>query len=308
MNKDSLENLVRVVSEEIYRSLGQGTQTGGGAACPWCAQACGGHCSTEVNRLLEVGASRVSALAPDASIDRSIASLIDHTLLKADAVYEDIRRICDEAKRYGFASVCINPSMVSLASRLLVNSPVKVCTVVGFPLGATLAEVKAFEAEASIVNGAHEIDMVLNIGALKSKDLATVGQDIQLVAQACHAREAICKVIIETAYLTDEEKISACSVAKASGGDFVKTSTGFGPGGASAKDVALMRSVVGDDVGVKASGGIRDWKMLQEMVQSGATRIGASASVKILQEAKSQQIASILPVPAGEGRTGNDYY
>ncbi len=137
------------------------------------------------------------------------------------------------------------------------------------------------------MNGAHEIDMVLNIGALKSKDLATVGQDIQLVAQACHAREAICKVIIETAYLTDEEKISACSVAKASGADFVKTSTGFGPGGASAKDVALMRSVVGDDVGVKASGGIRDWKMLQEMVQSGATRIGASASVKILQEAKS---------------------
>jgi len=308
MNKDSLENLVRVVSEEIYSSLSHGAQASGRAACPWCAQACGGHCATEVNRMVEVGANRVSALAPDASIDRSIASLIDHTLLKADTVYEEIRKICDEAKRYGFASVCINPSMVSLASHLLVNSPVKVCTVVGFPLGATLAEVKAFEAEASIVNGAHEIDMVLNIGALKSKDLATVGHDIQLVAQACHARDAICKVIIETAYLTDEEKISACSVAKASGADFVKTSTGFGPGGASAKDVALMRSVVGDDVGVKASGGIRDWKMLQEMVQSGATRIGASASVKILQEAKSQKAASSLPVPAGEGRTGNDYY
>lgn len=308
MNKDSLENLVRVVSEEIYRGLNHGAQEGGGASCPWCAQACGGHCAAEVNRMVEVGASRVSALAPDASIDRSIASLIDHTLLKADAAYEDIRKICDEAKQYGFASVCINPSMVSLASRLLVNSPIKVCTVVGFPLGATLAEVKAFEAEASIVNGAQEIDMVLNIGALKSKDLATVGQDIQLVVQACHAREAICKVIIETAYLTDEEKISACSVAKASGADFVKTSTGFGPGGASAKDVALMRSVVGDDVGVKASGGIRDWKMLQEMVHSGATRIGASASVKILQEAKSQKTASSLPVPVGEGRTGNDYY
>jgi deoxyribose-phosphate aldolase len=308
MNTDSLENLVRVVSEEIYRSLSYGAQAGGGVACPWCAQTCGGHCAAEVNRMVEVGAHRVSALAPDASIDRSIAALIDHTLLKADAVYEDIRKICDEAKRYGFASVCINPSMASLASRFLTNSPVRVCTVVGFPLGATLAEVKAFEAEASIVNGAHEIDMVLNIGALKSKDLATVGHDIQLVVQACHAREAICKVIIETAYLTDEEKISACSVAKASGADFVKTSTGFGPGGASAKDVALMRSVVGDDVGVKASGGIRDWKMLQEMVQSGATRIGASASVKILQEAKSKQTASSLPVPVGEGRTGNDYY
>jgi deoxyribose-phosphate aldolase len=308
MNKDSLENLVRVVSEEIYRGLNHGAQEGGGASCPWCAQACGGHCAVEVNRMVEVGASRVSALAPDASIDRSIASLIDHTLLKADAAYEDIRKICDEAKQYGFASVCINPSMVSLASRLLLNSPIKVCTVVGFPLGATLAEVKAFEAEASIVNGAQEIDMVLNIGALKSKDLVTVGQDIQLVVQACHAREAICKVIIETAHLTDEEKISACSVAKASGADFVKTSTGFGPGGASAKDVALMRSVVGDDVGVKASGGIRDWKMLQEMVHSGATRIGASASVKILQEAKSQTTASSWPVPVGEGRTGNDYY
>jgi len=308
MNKDSsLDYLVRVVSEEIHRSLSHGAPGRGGEFCPWCAQACGGHCSAEVNRMVEVGANRVSALAPNASIDRSIASLIDHTLLKADAAYEDIRKICEEAKRYGFASVCINPSMVSLASRILANSPVMVCTVVGFPLGATLAEAKAFEAEASIMNGAHEIDMVLNIGALKSKDLVTLGQDIQLVVQACHTREAICKVIIETAYLTDEEKISACSVAKASGADFVKTSTGFGPSGASAKDVALMRSVVGDDVGVKASGGIRDWKVLQEMVQSGATRIGASASVKILQEAKSQS-ASNLPVPVGEGRTGNDYY
>lgn len=308
MNKESaLEHLVRIVSEEIYRGLAHGA-LGGGAPCPWCAQSCGGHCSAEVNRMVEIGANRVSALAPDGSIDRSIASLIDHTLLKADAGYDDIRKVCDEAKRFGFASVCINPSMVSLASRILTSSPVKVCTVVGFPLGATLGEVKAFEAEASVVNGAHEIDMVLNIGALKSKDLVTVGQDIQLVVQACHAHEAICKVIIETAYLTDEEKISACSVAKASGADFVKTSTGFGPGGASAKDVALMRSVVGDDIGVKAAGGIRDWKGLQEMVQSGATRIGASASVKILQEAKSEKAAPNLPVPVGEGRTGNDYY
>ncbi len=312
MNKESLENLVRVVSEEIYCGLlSEGNAAAAsvaGRACPWCAQVCGGHCATEVNRLVEVGANRVSALAPDASIDRSIASLIDHTLLKPDAVYEDIRKICDEAKRFGFASVCINPSLVTLASSFLAGSPVKVCTVVGFPLGATLAEVKAFEAEASIVNGAQEIDMVLNIGALKSRDLATVGRDIRLVAQASHAREAICKVIIETAFLTDEEKVSACSLAKASGADFVKTSTGFGPGGASAKDVALMRSVVGEDVGVKASGGIRDWKTLQEMVKSGATRIGASASVRILQEAKSQKAGSTLPVPVGEGRTGNDYY
>jgi deoxyribose-phosphate aldolase len=303
----SLEHLVRVVTEEIHRSLTPGALAGGGGPCPWCAQPCGGHCSAEVRQIVDAGASRVSALAPNASIDRSIASLIDHTLLKAEATHEDIRRICEEAKRYEFASVCINPSMVALASRLLANSPVRVCTVAGFPLGATLGEVKAFEAEASIVNGAHEIDMVLNIGALKSRDLVSVGQDIRSVVQACHARDAVCKVIIEAAYLTDEEKISACSLAKASGADFVKTSTGFGPSGASAKDVALMRSVVGDDVGVKAAGGIRDWKMMEEMVQSGATRIGASASVKILQEAKSQAAAS-LPVPVGEGRTGNDYY
>jgi len=307
MNKDlSLELLVRVVSEELYRGLNDQASRQG--ACPWCAQNCGGHCAGEVNRLVELGANRVSALAPNFSIDREIASLIDHTLLKADAVYEEIRKICDEAKRYGFASVCINPSMVSLASQSLKNTAVKVCTVVGFPLGATLAEVKAFEAEVAIVNGAQEVDMVLNIGALKSKDLAAVGHDIQLVVQTCHSRSAICKVIIETAYLTDEEKVSACTLAKSNGADFVKTSTGFGPGGASAKDVALMRSVVGGDVGVKASGGIRDWKMLQEMVQSGATRIGASASVKILQQAQSQKTASSFPVPVGEGRTGNDYY
>lgn len=303
-----MEHLVRVVSEEVYRGLDLGTSKEPGPSCPWCAETCSGHCAAEVQRLVEAGANRISAHAPGASVERTIASLIDHTLLKADAGYEDIRRICDEAKQYGFASVCVNPSMVSLASRSLAGSSVKVCTVVGFPLGATLSLVKALEAEASIVNGAKEIDMVLNIGALKSKDLATMGNDIQLVVQACHARDAACKVILEAAYLTDEEKISACSVAKASGADFVKTSTGFGPGGASAKDVALMRSVVGDDVGVKASGGIRDWKMLQEMVRSGATRIGASASVKILQEAKADKTASSFPVPVGEGRTGNDYY
>src|SRR5512134_1998902 len=165
MNKDSsLEHLVWVVSEEIHRSLPHDARMRAGGCCPWCAQSCGGHCAAEVNRMVEVGANRVSALAADASLDRSIAALIDHTLLKADAAYEDIRKICDEAKRYGFASVCVNPAMVSLASRCLANSPVRVCTVVGFPLGATLAEVKAFEAEASIVKGAHEIDMVLNIG------------------------------------------------------------------------------------------------------------------------------------------------
>lgn len=310
MNQESLEHLVKVVSEEIYRNLqARGFDHSPSLSpCPWCAQVCGGRCAAEVGHLVKMGASRVSALAPDASIGRSIASMIDHTLLKPNAVYDEIHKICDEAKQFGFASVCINPALVLMASRFLAGSPVRVCTVVGFPLGATLPEVKAFEAEASILNGAQEIDMVINIGALKSKDFALVERDIQLVASISHSRRAICKVIIETAYLTDEEKISACSLAKAAGADFVKTSTGFGPGGASAKDVALMRSVVGEELGVKASGGIRDLQSFEEMVRSGASRIGASASVKILQDAKSQKAGPTAQTPVRDDHTGNDSY
>ncbi len=306
MNSTALENLVRIVSEEVCRGLQiQDGQSPAAHSCPWCARQCGGQCGNEVGRLVDLGATRVSALAPDASIDKSIAVLIDHTLLKPNALYEEVQKICEEARQFGFASVCINPALVPLASSLLKGSTVKVCTVVGFPLGATYPEVKAFEAEAGIVKGAQEIDMVMNIGALKSKDFAEVGRDIRMVADVCHARQAICKVIIETVYLTDDEKVSACSLAKASGADFVKTSTGFGPGGASAKDVALMRSVVGEGVGVKASGGIRDWETFQAMVKSGASRIGASASVKIMQEAKQ---AAPTPLGFGDGWIGNDYY
>lgn len=310
MNRESLENLVQVVSEEICRHLPElsAGRSETQLSCPWCARFCGGRCSAEVDHLVELGASRVSAMAPDASISRSIASLIDHTLLKPDARYEEIQKVCEEARQFGFASVCVNPALVSLASRLLKGSAVKVCTVAGFPLGATLPEVKAFETEASILNGAQEIDMVINIGALKSKDFALVERDIQLVAGVAHWRQAICKVIIETAYLTDEEKISACSLAKGGGADFVKTSTGFGPAGASAKDVALMRNVVGEDTGVKASGGIRDWRTVEEMVKSGASRIGASASVKIIQEARRNAEKSPTQTVLAEGRTGNDYY
>jgi deoxyribose-phosphate aldolase len=309
MSNGSLDHLVRIVSEEVHRTLQSrsSAQSSLTSRCPWCAQPCGGRCAPEVDHLIAMGASRVSALAPDASISRSIASLIDHTLLKPDALYEEIRKVCEEAKQFVFASVCINPALVPLASRFLAGSPVRVCTVVGFPLGATLSVVKAFEAEASILNGAQEIDMVMNIGALKSKDFVEVGRDIALVAEVSHSRQTLCKVIIETAYLSDEEKISACSLAKANGADFVKTSTGFGPGGATARDVALMRSVVGEDVGVKAAGGIRDWKTLQEMVSSGASRIGASASVKIIQEAKSQKAQFPARAPAGDTRTGNAY-
>ncbi|GAB4506202.1 MAG: deoxyribose-phosphate aldolase [Anaerolineales bacterium] len=218
-----------------------------------------------------------------------IASLIDHTLLKPEATPEQIAQLCSEAREYGFASVCVNPVYVKLAWDLLKGSPVKVCSVVGFPLGATLPEVKAFEAQQAIRDGASEIDMVIHIGALKAGDDDLVERDIATVVEACHAGGAICKVILETCYLTDDEKIRGCTLAKRAGAEFVKTSTGFGPGGATEQDVALMRRTVGPDMGVKAAGGIRTLEALQRMVAAGANRIGASASVKIMQEAQSVQ-------------------
>ncbi len=218
-----------------------------------------------------------------------IASLIDHTLLKPEATPEQIAQLCSEAREYGFASVCVNPVYVKLAWDLLKGSPVKVCSVVGFPLGATLPEVKAFEAQQAIRDGASEIDMVIHVGALKAGQDDLVEQDIATVVEACHAGGAICKVILETCYLTDDEKIRGCTLAKRAGAEFVKTSTGFGPGGATEQDVALMRRTVGPDMGVKAAGGIRTLEALQRMVAAGANRIGASASVKIMQEAQSVQ-------------------
>ncbi|MGB9593940.1 MAG: deoxyribose-phosphate aldolase [Anaerolineae bacterium] len=218
-----------------------------------------------------------------------IASLIDHTLLKPEATPEQIAQLCAEAREYRFASVCVNPVYVKLAWDLLKGSRVKVCSVVGFPLGATPPEVKAFEAQQAIRDGASEIDMVIHIGALKAGDDDLVEQDIAAVVKTCHAGGALCKVILETCYLTEDEKIRGCILAKRAGADFVKTSTGFGPGGATAEDVALMRRTVGPDMGVKAAGGIRTLEALQRMVAAGANRIGASASVKIMQEAQSVQ-------------------
>ena len=215
-----------------------------------------------------------------------IAKLIDHTLLKPEATRDQIVQLCREAREYGFAAVCVNPCYVKLAAELLRGSSVKVCSVVGFPLGATLPEVKAYEARRAIEEGAAEIDMVINIGALKSGDLELVKRDIASVVDVCHARGALCKVIIEAALLTDEEKVLACQLAKAAGADYVKTSTGFGPGGATVRDVALMRRTVGPEMGVKAAGGIRSYEAAKSMVEAGATRIGASAGVKIVQEAR----------------------
>jgi deoxyribose-phosphate aldolase len=216
--------------------------------------------------------------------------MIDHTLLKADATYEQIATLCDEARQHRFISVCVNPANVRRCAERLQGSDVKVCTVVGFPLGATPTEVKVFEAEQVVRDGATEVDMVMNVGALKSGDGELVEDDIGAVAQACHANGASLKVIIEAALLTDSEKELACQLAVSAGADFVKTSTGFGPGGATEADVALMRRVVGLDVGVKAAGGIRSYEDALAMVQAGATRIGASAGVKIVQEAGRRQI------------------
>ncbi|HKW87740.1 MAG TPA: deoxyribose-phosphate aldolase [Candidatus Acidoferrales bacterium] len=215
-----------------------------------------------------------------------IARLIDHTLLKPDATRDQIRKLCEEAVQYRFASVCVNPWYVSLAAELLRGTPVKVCTVVGFPFGATLPQVKVYETVEVLKLGAQEVDMVINIGALKSKQDDVVESDIRGVVEACHRGDAICKVILEMALLTQDEKIRGCALSKNAGVDFVKTSTGFGPGGATAEDVALMRRVVGSKIGVKAAGGVRSLEDLQTVVAAGATRIGASAGVKILEQAR----------------------
>ncbi|MEN6409330.1 MAG: deoxyribose-phosphate aldolase [Anaerolineaceae bacterium] len=218
--------------------------------------------------------------------------MIDHTLLKPDATPDQIAQLCFEARKYGFASVCINPGWVSLCAQLLQGSPVKVCTVIGFPLGATASEVKAFETQNAIDHGATEIDMVINVGALKARDLDLVAKDIRGVVNVAHARGPIVKVILETVLLTDEEKTIACLIAKEAGADFVKTSTGFASGGATVHDVALMRRVVGPEMGVKASGGVRTYEDAENMIKAGATRIGASAGVKIIQGPAAEKTAA----------------
>lgn len=226
-----------------------------------------------------VGAARVSLCRPTQK-GSGVSRYVDHTLLKPNATQDEIGKLCDEAKSYCFASVCVNPSYVPLAARLLKGSGVKVCTVVGFPLGSSTATVKAIEARDSIAAGADEIDMVINIGALKSGNDAAVASDIRAVREATRGR--VLKVILETGLLSKEEKVRACVLARNEGADFVKTSTGFSGGGATAEDVRLMRETVGPRMGVKASGGIRDAKAAADMIAAGATRLGTSASVAIV--------------------------
>lgn len=210
----------------------------------------------------------------------SIAGMIDHTLLKANATQEEVGKLCEEARKFRFASVCVNPAYVPLSARLLRGSNVKVCTVIGFPLGSTTPTVKAIEARDAIANGAEEIDMVINIGALKSGNDQLVLEDIKAVREATRGR--VLKVILETSYLTNDEKVRACKMSKQAQADFVKTSTGFGSGGATPEDVALMRQTVGPEMGVKASGGIKNCDVAQSMIKAGATRLGTSASIAIV--------------------------
>jgi deoxyribose-phosphate aldolase len=251
--------------------------------CPGCLQRCAQACARKTREIVAAGADRVSASEKLTKIDTSIASLIDHTILKPEATAEEVRKVCREARQYGFASVCVNAHWIPLVAAELKGTPVKVCTVVGFPLGATSTAAKVFEAQTAIAEGASEVDMVMNVGALKSGDLSAVKNDIHALAEACHKGGAILKVILETALLDDNEKAVACALCKLAGADFVKTSTGFSKGGATVADVALMRRIVGAEMGVKASGGIRTLDDLRNMAGAGASRIGASASVKIVE-------------------------
>lgn len=260
--------------------------------CSCCGDHCQGRCAERspdtVRGFIGMGADRIGMGPGGGPVARDVSQYIDHTLLKPEATRQQIEQLCREALEYGFASVCINPNWVKIAADLLKGSRVVVCTVAGFPLGAHTPDVKATEARRAIRDGAREIDMVINIGALKSGDDDLVYRDIKAVVDACTDGRAICKVIIECALLTDDEKVRACLLAKRARADFVKTSTGFASTGATAHDVALMsHAVAGTRMGVKAAGGIRSYEDFRKMVEAGATRIGASAGVQIVKEAKS---------------------
>ena len=310
MSSVEIENLIEAIAEEVYFRLSSPSLRGAAVgeadelACPCCQGDCAVTCQQRTQRIVSAGACRVSMTSPvpvAPSSPLEFAALIDHTLLRPEATRADILQLCEDARQYGFASVCVNPCWVPLAARQLRGTAVKVCSVVGFPLGATLSAVKRQETAQAIKLGAQEIDMVINVGALRGGDLEAVRLDIRGVVDASHAGGALVKVILETALLNDEQKVAGCLLAQGAGADFVKTSTGFGPGGATVHDVELMRFVVGASLGVKAAGGIRTPEDLARMLSAGATRIGASASVQILEEAAGRlpaQPPSAAPAPA----------
>jgi deoxyribose-phosphate aldolase len=290
MQPVDLQRLIQIVVEEV--TAAQSAPAPSRCACHALLYEC---CPDRLRGVLDAGATRLGLHATGGA-PGDVASMIDHTLLKPDATRKDIEGLCREAAEYRFASVCVNPTWVALCATLLHGKGVKVCSVVGFPLGATTPDTKHYETRRTIFDGAREVDMVINVGALKSGELRVVERDIEAVTLPCREAGALSKVIIEAALLTDDEKVTACTLAKAAGADYVKTSTGFGPGGATAADVALMRRVVGEEMGVKAAGGVRDLEGLKAMVAAGATRVGASAGVRIVQESQGKQ-----PAAAGKG-------
>ena len=287
----SLRRLIELIVDELNQASGRSARRP--CACHGVLYEC---CPDRVRGVLDAGATRLG-LHASGSPAGNVAALIDHTLLKPDATQADIETLCREAAEFGFATVCVNPCWVALAARQLRGTKSAACSVVGFPLGATTPDVKHYETRRAIFDGAAEIDMVINIGALKSGDLRLVERDIEAVTAPCREARVVSKVIIEASYLTDQEKVTASTLAKAAGADFVKTSTGFGPGGATVADVALMRRVVGAEMGVKAAGGVKDFASLEAMVAAGATRVGASAGVRIVQQ--SRGASTTAPAPAG---------
>jgi deoxyribose-phosphate aldolase len=282
MQNVDLHRLIQIIVEEMAAT--RAVPSPAHCQCHSVLYEC---CPDRIRGVLEAGATRLG-LHASGGVAGTVAEMIDHTLLKPDATRTDVEALCREAAEYKFASVCVNPTWVSTCAQLLKDTSVVVCSVVGFPLGAATPDTKHYETRRAIFDGAREIDMVINVGALKSGDLRLVERDIEAVTTPCREFGALSKVIIEAALLTDDEKVTACTLAKAATADFVKTSTGFGPGGATAGDVALMRRVVGREMGVKAAGGVRDLEGLKAMVAAGATRIGASAGVRIVQESKGQ--------------------
>jgi deoxyribose-phosphate aldolase len=281
-NELNIEELVSQITDVILARLGGGSLA---SECALHHDECFVKCPDRMKAIIATGGVRFGLTGAESEAARQVALYIDHTLLKPDATRDEILTVCEEGARFGFASVCINPIWVREAACALRGSGVKVCTVIGFPLGANAPDTKLYEARRAIFDGASELDMVINVGALKSGDFDLVRRDIAGVVEVAHEAGCLSKVIIETALLSDEEKIRACQLSKEAGADFVKTSTGFSKGGATVADIALMRRTVGGQMGVKASGGVRDLKQAQEMIRAGATRIGASVGVRIVQEA-----------------------
>jgi len=288
MTRSEVQQLIDLIVSEMATAVGRPP-----VRCR-CHSVLDDCCPDRLRGVLDAGATRVGVHAIGGAPE-GVASMIDHTLLKPDATRQQIEELCREAAQFKFATVCVNPTWVASCARLLAGSGVGVCSVVGFPLGATTADVKGYETRRVIFDGAREVDMVINVGALKSGDFRSVERDVESVTTACRECGVLSKVIIEAALLTDDEKVTACTLAKAAGADYVKTSTGFGPGGATAADVALMRRVVGAAMGVKAAGGVRDLEGVRAMVAAGATRVGASAGVKIVKEARGEVTPTSKP-------------